>query len=301
MKERFAEAESTALPSNWNFPERSDTYPPVVFNQIEPNHNFVSFTMDHLVDARRAYQTKDYFFDHEGKITEFRRHFSDRRATISLASDILTLYQVSNNGNGNSVGIYFDAPQKDSSSFSLPLLRIHYVDGYFDRVLTSDAFVLLNGERVDSPSFSLKFDLGLHRQFSSNAREEITDNKYRSEKFSYAYLSRSNLAGEIEVCDAQGNKVFQIVYGTRDIEVRPEGKMQKVFFSDQAHLETGIVKGVIAPLSIDIERVNSVANAVPPYAQKKIAGLETLIVPWTSIDQIVGASLSYSYPPPKKN
>lgn len=300
MKEKFTGVESTALPSNWNFPERSNIYRKV-FNQIEPNHNFVSFTIDYLVDERPAYQTKDYFFDHEGNITDSRRHFSDRRATICLGLEIPTLYQVINNGNENSVGIYFDEPQKDSSSFSLPLLRIHYVNGRFDRVLITCFFMVLNGERVHSPSFPLGINIDPHRQFPSNAWKEINDNKYKSEKFSCTYLSRAKLAREIDVSDVQGNKVFQIVYGIKDIEVRPEGKMQKVFFSDQTHLETGIVKGVIAPLSIDIEKVNAAANVVPRYAQKRIAGLKILNVPWTNIGRVVGASISYSYPPPKQS
>lgn len=68
----------------------------------------------------------------------------------------------------------------------------------------------------------------------------------------------------------------------------------------ELHLGSGIVKILETPLRIDLKKINEAVFSQAPYEIiKSKTGPDRLDVPWRNIDQIVGASLSYSFPLPQ--
>lgn len=96
----------------------------------------------------------------------------------------------------------------------------------------------------------------------------------------------------------EGKKEYLVSWGT---EVEEDGNGDKVpfFVVIQSHFNAGNEETrriIRSPIQIDMEKVKSAVLSKPPYPKDEKG---RLVVPWTNIDRIVGASLSYSYPPPK--
>lgn len=98
----------------------------------------------------------------------------------------------------------------------------------------------------------------------------------------------------MDVVDKDRKQVFEIEFGEESD--REEHKRQS-FFISQKHIPTGIIKILRAPLRIDLQSIAEILNSKPPYNKEGVRGKERLVVPWTNIPQMVGAGISYSYPP----
>lgn len=103
---------------------------------------------------------------------------------------------------------------------------------------------------------------------------------------------------ERQVVFNQGKEpIFRVEWGIEKFGLERERGNVDLLSVSQTHIPTGIVKTLRAPLELDVEDVSGAVFSRPPYPKDERG---RLAIPWGNIDRIVGASLSYSYPPPSR-
>lgn len=257
--------ENLQIPENWNFPERGDPHLGVV--QIDLDERFLALRLPDDKEERYEYRERygDYFFDSDGNLLQHRTHYS-LDTIILLTGDSTVLYSISDVAR-KGLSIYLlPSPPTEEDLMPPNLGGFEYCNGHLDRVSLGDTFITDRdqGGIIESPR--LYFDM-------------------RYEKW------RSSVFG------ANKEEIFRIKWSEEVSEVGAEKIKATFLVVSQTHVPTKIEKILKAPLRIDRQKYIDAVFAKPPYGKERVAGQDRLVVPWRSIDRLVGASLSYSYPP----
>lgn len=303
MSEINQSSENLKIPENWNFPEKNEQGLKLI--QIDPEERFLALT----VPDGKGHKSVEYFFGAEGNVSGYLivpSANSPNNIDVGLTSDIKVIYNITRNtGSGlhplTPMEIYvFLISDKDhlmDPEFEEMLGDFYYRSGELCGVMVDSTFAE-EKSHIESPRFFLQalnynaswtspdfgFDVNSPRKYDSSKKEFDTGN----------FVLRGVNRQKLDVVDKDKKQVFEIEFG-RESD-RGEHRRQSLFIS-QKHTPTGIIKTLRAPLKIDLQKVAEILNSKLPHNKERVAGKDRLVVPWRDIDRIVGARLSYSYPP----
>lgn len=300
MPEINQSSEGLKIPENWKFRERN--VPGIEVDDIDLDQRFIAIN---LLDVQsREYGDEkyaDYFFDSEGKETLFRkirvtgwvppgdeekrdRNLFQREIFLSRAEGIL-FYDIRGNrrlieSNRGLVNVHLDSPGEDPFNVvSYEGQRLEYIESY--------AFAEDPGREdlekrgyIKSRIFSIK---KVNGQLEFDPELELEEESPTGLQF-----QPQNIPNSAIYLDENGKETFRI-----DWKINDEGSL----IVSQTHVPTGIIKTLSAPLRIDTKKVADAVFARSPYPRDDKG---RIVVPWRNIDRIVGASISYSYPPQKQ-
>jgi len=302
------------VPENWNFPEKTN-----------PNCKIGNIDLDSgSLSIRLQNSYRDYFFDPEGNPLGRRIYIPEyaidiRRVSILATGENLVgidIFERKGYENYTLISVYFPEIEAGKDSFNNPennlvdnrleqLVNFIYgFEGQLTSVVLGGVFMKdPDGNTIPRPISDISFPIdfirsgirgkyykkggdmpryGQHDWLSDPGASAIRD-KFKAPK--------EEGANKIGLFDTKGEKIFAIEW-----EVKEEVKA-RFLIVQETHLPSKIIRILELPLQIDPEEVMRAALSQPPYPKNERG---KLIVPWTNIDRIVGASLSYSYPPPKK-
>lgn len=302
VPEKSPSQENLQIPENWQFPERGD--PGLKLIQNDPEERFLALT---VLDGK-GHKSVEYFFDTEGNISGYLivpKANSLNNIDVGLTSDIKVIYTIEHGIRSsphllrpNDISVFLISSKEDimDSELEEMLGNFHYRSGELHAVEVDSIFA--EGKSyIESPRFFLQndytprtrypFGFYVHQpsEYDSSKREFDTGS------FVLRRISRQKL----DVTDKDKEQVFEIEFGE---ESDREEHGRRSLFISQKHTPTGIIKTLRAPLRVDLLKIAEILNSKPPYNKERVGEKERLVVPWRNIDRIVGASISYSYPPP---
>jgi len=280
------------IPKHWDFPQRNVSGLEVI--QIDTRQSFLAYRLpdDPTSVTRPNYKGEygDIFFDQEGSRLDRRLHKSFD-TDIELAREIHVSCWVHERDKliqprNSDVTLVFSGYRTDPPLSLLGLAD--YKNTHLASVGLGNRFLDIENKENYSIGPWLTFEDYSQESFLSSANWELDfPGELPDSKFFVLHDDAGTQAG---IFNHDGKQIFRLEWGI-------EGS----FFSvSQSHVLTGIVKTLRAPLEINADRVSEAIFSKPRYSKDEKG---RLIVPWTNIDQIVGARLSYSYPPqsPKQN
>ena len=288
--------ENPKIPENWNFLGRND--PGLKIRQIDLDKSFLAFNLpDNPISRTLPHykgEYRDYFFDQEGRRLDERVHGAFD-THINVVRDIKVSYSAHEWAGPNHINL--DIVFLKSETASPPAFELagaNYTSGRLSSVSLGSCFTSIAGEEnyLRSPMFIIG-------QYS---RESLRSGNWEI-NFSEA-LPANNSFAVSDIIDRQvvfnqdKEPIFRVEWGIQKSGLEGEKDNVDLLSVSQTHIPTGIIKTLKAPLDLDVEKVSEAIFSRPPYPKDQRG---RLVVPWRNIDRIVGASLSYSYPPPKKS
>ena len=310
--------ENIEIPENWKFLEGDKQTLKVA--QIDLGERFLAYTLpDDPKVNKKLYkgEYRDYFFDSEGKRLQWRSH-EGFDANIFLVGENFIHYNINELNarieklpDSKKISIYFREQEYDRYDRNqlLDLMRsdrlfttrqgyIHYdISGLLDSIGLEELFTRdEKGNDISSP------DLGFFRDNENDFRLRFYKAHHINKDFSYKKDTEKDNAVGIYILNPnqEEEKVFDVDWKIQRGE-SDEERTREYLVVSQIHIPTGIIKTIRAPLRLDMQKVEEAVYSKPPYSKERIGGKERLVVPWRNIDRIVGASLSYSYPPDKQS
>ena len=306
--------ENIEIPENWDFRYR-DT-PGLKIDQIDLDQRFIAFYLPTDPHTNQPLYG-DYFFDNEGKSLVNRHYYKEGRmselgsTSIDLVGDLEIDYWIDARPENfvdygkhpirRDIGISVDFREKNlngkiGTRFDEILGAVYYEGQLFNGVHFGYNFA--PDPNRDKHLFvpSMDFDIKIG---TSDTMRLLLDPKNRDNEALELWgkgfgglQPQINQNGAVYL-DKNGDKIFQVDWKIEEDELEPSRGRLAVF--SQTHIPSGIVKTLRALLRLNLGEVKDAVFSRPPY-QKDERG--NLIVPWRNIDRIVGATLSYSYPPP---
>lgn len=283
--------ENLPIPENWNFPERDERGIEVVqidlgerFLAVQPPRNLQDPNITHPL---YLYGSEEFFFNKDGEEVALRSHqkletyIGFRGGEFSIT---YTLPVGAPETYSSSLMVHFDSGEAGGrlggAIYDGGMLRFADLGKFF---ITKD----VNGALVKSP----RLVFGSYEIATSDEKRTFGLNKELSGNDFVVEIQGKN---EAAISSNQNEKLFAVSWRIQ------EGEQEKVpiLVVSQTHIPSDIVKTLRAPLKVDYDKVVDAGLLSKPPYRKSEKG--RLVVPWTNIDRIVGASLSYSYPPPKK-
>lgn len=305
MSEIDSPPENPKIPGDWKFPERGD--PGLKVTQIDLGERFLAFTLPDGSDNKSV----DYFFGSEGDITGYRVIPVIGSISVGLTSDNKLTYDVLR------IVSSLQAPELNGMSIYLKQAKSNLLlDLIEDRLggfmyggrellgLELDSIFLEETEQqtgIESPRCTLSFTIPTDKgQEGGKLVFEVIQPReydaYRREYIAGDFVLVKEAEKKIHVFDKNRKKVFEIEPSIEEAGTHEVGSEVLVF--KQTHTPSGIIKTLKGPLRVDLQKVEETINVRAPYDKEKVGGKDRLVVPWTNIHRIVGAGLSYSYPPP---
>lgn len=281
------QSEGLKIPANWKFPEREECGIKVV--QIDINEKFLAVQRPKNIQdsniTHPLYGSEECFFNKDGEEVTFRSHMK-RETYIGFRQGELPITYTLPIGSperySSSLHVGFNSGEAGGglvgASYDRGMLRFASLDQFFT---TKD----LNGITIKSP----RLIFGSYQIATPDEKRTFDLNKELSGNDFIVEIQGKN---EAAISSDQHKKLFTVAWGMQE----SEREKIPILVVSQTHIPSGIVKTLRAPLKVDYDKVVGAALSKAPYPKDERG---RLIVPWANIDRIVGASLSYSYPPQK--
>jgi hypothetical protein len=268
------------IPENWDLTLSWGVGDKVI--QIEPKLGYLALQTDN------QRKNSEHFFDHKGDRLSEVYHSKFARSLNSTiiilrGEDMSFLFLADDTPtelNSDVLLSFSGQSDKKGSHFPVTLARFKYQRSRLECVDLPDVFCFDEKKgKITSPDTYIKLTEGL----GENAKDW--------------YIVESNHGG----CIFSGLNEAMFRTGDKDNDFNWNwdvfnGKL----VVKQTHLKTDITKALEAPLVLDQKKIDEVILCKPPYEIiKSKTGPDRLDVPWRNIDQVVGASLSYSFPLPQ--
>jgi len=290
MSEVDSSPQNFKIPDNWQFQEKSISLPVL---QIDLSERYLALRRTYPKYPEET-EIIDYFFDRQG-LTLMARSFKDFSSDkysvdIKKKGEIQVEYSFSYH-EPYTMSVSFFNPEETSMSTSS--FVANPMDGIFFSTDGRSAVVRMARPWIkDSPNPpGIDF---------SNEKNEFIKRDWDCYKIfdrgSFRLLDQDQ-SNKLVFVNREGRKEYVVVWDTVMEETR-EGR-QAFFVLTQSHFDVGSQetrKILKSPLQINIEEVKTALLSKPPYPKDDKG---RLVVPWRDIDRLVGARLSYSYPPQK--
>jgi hypothetical protein len=275
------------IPENWDITLSWDVGDKVI--QVEPKLGYLALQTD---NQRR---NSEYFFDHKGDRLSEAYHsesarFPDSTTIILRGEDMGVLFLADDTPtelNSNVLLSFLGQSDKKEPRFPVTLASFKYQRSKLKCIDLPDVFCFDEKEgRITSPDMSMRLD---KRGFGENTEDWRIEESPLDGRHGYIFYQKLNgITTSFKTGDKDGD--FNCSWDVSD------GKL----VVKQIHSKTGITKTLEAPLVLDQKKINEVMLCRPPYEIiKSKTSPDRLDIPWRNIDQIVGASLSYSFPLPQ--
>ena len=271
--------ENPKIPENWKFPERNEGIALRAF-QVDKDEGYLALDM-----SSHGRGTIDYFFSRDGSPLLERNIANLPRIQIYKWGELQIEYFFTY-GQTPYMNVSFsklddpDAQPKSVRDFLIPSNVLGFTErGIIDKVL-------MQSPKLEGPDPDI--------EFSGFQDKQVRYDVLRLHGLKILDQEQPN---KLVLINRQGKKEY-VVLGDTVIEEDREGKKVPFFVVTQSHFDAAneearkILRG---PTQIDMEEVRLSLLSKPPYPRDEKGKLD---VPWRDIGQLVGASLSYSYPPP---
>lgn len=292
MAETGSASENPRIPESWSFTKALE---PFKTEQIDVESGFLSiskpFSPDHDLDWM------DYFVDREGSVLSSRDIVGQNVNACVRSSDVD--FVVNNNWGKGLRWLSLTFKQREylySDEYDLLSEMVYSKTGKLMSITLGSRFaverdggaknlVFAPAVRIGDILYDMDDMLGVQPPQPENGGiwRPIAPKERKGFKL------RGVGKKELSFVDESGELAYGVNWKAED------GKLAV----NQEHVESGVVKTLVAPLQIDMEEVNAVLFSKPPYPKEKIArveGLEKVRVPWMEIQQIIGVSNEYSAP-----
>lgn len=284
--------ENIEIPQHWNFLGRNN--PCLKIRQIDIDKSFLGFDLpDNPISVTLASYKGEYgdiFFDEEGRELDKRVHGAFD-THINLVRDIKVSYSVHEWASPSHADldiIFLKSETAGPSAFELG--GVNYDSSHLGAVHLGSQFIGMQGEENDLRSPLLI--IGQYSQVSlrsGNWEINFSEGLPVNNSFAMSHITERQV-----VFNQDREPIFKVEWGIQKSGLEEEKDRAYLLSVSQTHIPTGIIKTLKAPLGLDIEKVLEAVFSRPPY-RKDDRG--RLVIPWRNIDRIVGAGLSYSYPP----
>ena len=282
MAETGSTAENPKIPENWQFPERDEGIPLRAI-QVDKDEGYLALDM-----SSHGRGIIDYFFSRDG-IPLLERNVANLPCIQIYKWGELQIEYFFTYGQTPYMNVSFsklealDAQPKSIKDFLIPSNVLGFTErGIIDKVL-------MQSPKLEGPDPDI--------EFSGFQDKQVHYGVLRLHGLKILDQEQPN---KLVLINRQGKKEY-VVLGDTVIEEGGDGKKVPFFVVTQSHFDAEnketrkILRG---PTQIDMEKVKLSLLSKPPYPKDEKG---RLVIPWANIDRIVGASLSYSYPPPKQS
>lgn len=294
MSEIDSSLEISKIPENWKFSGRGN--PNIKVMQIDINERFLSYQRNvNLQEANVSnplYGYEEIFFSENGKEVASRSHQKIEMYIGFWGGELPITYVLpvgAPEPYSSSLSVHFTGGSLGGSIYDRGILRLASLGRDFT---TED----LSGSDIRAP----RLMFGSVQTTRPDEKRKYDLNKEVSDSSDFIIKEDEDKENEATIFSNGGEEVFKVARRIQEQE-REEPPCLVV---SQTHILSGIEKTVRTPLNMDYEKVVEASHSKPPYRKVglgRIIGGGRLEVPWRNIDRIVGASLSYSYPPPTQN
>lgn len=301
MSEINQSSEGLKIPEHWNFPEKSSDPTDIIVDQVDEDQNYLRF---HFATDDPMKRETEYFFSRYGEPVDKRElssflpyilHWGEVDIQYSFEGDLYNRFRFFVNFSHREADLLADRVKELEKDYSKETMTepggfSFTRKGELKMVLIGMPFMEQDGNFIPVALIVLDLISGGNRLNAKDYRptsEEI-DPKYR--------IIDNSEPNKIILKNIQGEDAFITEW---DIKMEEDKRGRKVPFLvvNRRHSTTGIVQTLSSPIQVDSGLITEAAFAKPPYPKDEKG---RLIVPWTNIGQLVGARISYSYPPPKK-
>lgn len=233
-------------------------------------------------------------FDQEGNFRARLRHESFD-THITLVGDSQVSYRIhewAGPPEHADLDVYFQIPRKgDNTSVADSFGGLLFKDGKLQQVAFGDIFSESNdeGNFIKSPGAIVGlYDYDKERKGGF----EIGDWEFNKVSTGVKFVAQpQDKPNEVTFLDESGNKVYKLKW-----EIDQEFALSV----SETYLPSQVTKTLHAPVQLNMAAVARGVFARPPYQKEKLGGIDILKIPWTNINQLVRARISYSYPPQKQ-
>ena len=274
------------IPGHWNFFEKD------FLRKENSEIQVVQIEYDFLA-IKGKLSEKEYFFNSEGDIVFGRSVRYSSKLPKFFGSEIVIDNQGREIPSGfiasdiqtddSEIAFSFLEVEKDKDSY-LPNALVHFKSGKLTAIALGENFIIDRQDNViKSPKVYVSF---------SEDREPVILIVPNSSNDDFATVYEGK-PGEMKVANAERELVYQI-------NLKPTAKGWTL---KQVHIPTEIEKIFEVPLKLDLESIREAVLAKPLYDKtpSKLKGAPPVLdVPWRKIDELVGITLSYSYPDPRQ-
>lgn len=288
-------SENIEIPENWQFAERKQSAVRRVI-QVDRDEGYLALYIPPI--GNHMAESIDYFFSRAGLPLVRRKltNYSDgttNSAEIEQSGELQVKYELFDSKDRSGLNLEFmkfDNTTNDPKSAVNPYFWIIPPSGsvhFNDRGTVNVA--LENYRKTTEPNITF-----------FNRQGEFIKKDWSSYRIGRLYgikIMDQDQPNKLVFVNNQGKKEYVVVWDTVMEEDR-EGKKVPFFVVTQSHFDADnqeTRKILRSPISIDMEKVKSAVLSKAPYPKDEKG---RVVVPWRNIDRIVGASLSYSYPPP---
>lgn len=277
--------ENLQIPDNWNFGERNEGNTLKAI-RIDKDEGYLAFSI-----PKQGWRI-EYFFSRNG-LPMLSRSYLNSGSSVTIhkwdetQAQFAFGYEPKLHLNvGFSIMGDLDAQPKTAADLGVSSHAVYFTDkGSIDKLLLQ--IPKLEGRRQ-------------YIEFSGFDDREVRYRLLKPVELHGLKILDQEQPNQLILGNNQGKGEHVMVWETIIGEDR-EGKKVPFFVVTQSHFdadnqETRII--LKSPTQIDMEKVKESLLSVPPYPKDDKG---KIVVPWRNIDQIVGASISYSSPPPKQS
>lgn len=294
--------ENLKIPENWNFPEKFSGPTDIVVDQVDESQNYLRL---HFVRDDLTEREKEYFFSNGQPVYERETastlphifHWGEVDTQYTLELDLykrLKYFFVDfSHREGDLLGNSIKQSEKDYDNDAMIGAGgfTFSPNGEIKMLLIGMPFVEQDGNFIPVADIALTLTNGGNRFNANDYRPTVEE---IDPKYMIADRSETN---KIILNNIQGQDAFITEWGIKTEEDK-RGIKAPFFVVTRSHSTTGTVQTLRSPMQVDLGLITESAFSRPPYPKDDKG---RLVVPWRNLDRLVGASISYSYPPPKQN
>lgn len=292
LRERNQQSEQAQIPNSWRVERKNKEELPVI--QIDQTEGYLALSRISSGRGIQVTNIKDYFFDSNGGIPFKARVLGkvrggDSASIIKERGNPLVEYVYYSKR--DAIDVSFFGPKETSMSL-------------FDNREPKNVLSFGKNGRVEEIRMMKPWIKNVPNSpdilFSNKKNEFIKNNRdcYKVFALGHFRILDQDQPNKLVFVNKEGKREYEIVWD-KVMEKNIDGDEVLFFVVTQSHIEGDEEKGVKilkTPIQIDMKEVKSAVLSEPPYSRKN----NRLVVPWRDIDRIVGASLSYRYPPQER-